>query len=282
MPTFRVALICVLAGLTCGPVGCCCTGGGLFAGRNNRNNSRLAQRRAWELYRQNQALQQQYGQNAGTLGAESDQLKQQLGNLQSQNSQLQQELNGLKGDREDLAKRYQSLVELSKQGTNPLSPDATQQLTDLAKRYPGLEFDPKTGVSKFSDSVLFDLGSSDIRKDATPLLDEFAKIMNTGTSQELNILVVGHTDDKPVVRASTKSKHVDNWGLSTNRANEVVRMLTHSGVKSARCGAAGYGSQQPVAANTDAASRQRNRRVEIFVLAPNASIAGWDNGNATN
>ncbi|MDB5389301.1 MAG: OmpA/MotB domain protein [Planctomycetaceae bacterium] len=281
MPTFRVALICVLAGLTCGPIGCCCSGGGLFAGRNTRNN-RLAQRRAWELYRQNQALQQQYGQNAGALGAETDQLKQQLGNLQTQNSQLQQELNGLKGDREDLAKRYQSLVELSKTGTNPLSAGATQQLTDLAKRYPGFEFDPKTGVSKFSDNVLFDLGSSDIRKDASPLLTDFARIMNEGTSQELNILVVGHTDDKPVVRASTKSKHVDNWGLSTNRANEVVRMLTHNGVKSARCGAAGYGSQQPLVPNTDATTRQKNRRVEIFVLAPNASIAGWDNGNSTN
>jgi len=281
MPTFRVALICVLAGLTCGPVGCCGTGG-LFAGRQTRHNQRLAQRRAWELYRQNQALQQQYGQNAGALGAESEQLRQQLGNLQSQNSQLQQELNGLKGDREDLARRYQTLVEMSKQSTNPLSQDATQQLTDLADRYPGFEFDPKTGVSKFSDDVLFDLGSSDIRQDAVPLLRDFAKIMSDGTSQELNILVVGHTDDKPVVRASTKSKHVDNWGLSTNRANEVVRMLTHSGVKSSRCGSAGYGSQQPLNPNTDEKARQRNRRVEIFVLAPNASIAGWENDTLRN
>lgn len=280
MPTFRVALICVLAGLTCGPVGCC--GTGLMAGRNNRHNQRLAQRRAWELYRQNQALQQQYGQNAGALGAEAEQLRQQLGSLQAQNSQLQQELAGLKGDREDLAKRYQTLVEMSKQGTNPLSQEATDQLTDLAKRYPGLDFDPKTGVSKFSDDVLFNTGSSDIREDAAPLLREFAKIMNTGTSQELNILVVGHTDDKPVVKAVTKTKHVDNWGLSTNRANEVVRMLTHSGVRSSRCGSAGYGSQQPLTPNTDAKSRQRNRRVEIFVLAPNASIAGWDSGNSTN
>lgn len=280
MPTFRVALICVLAGLSCGPVGCC--GPGLMAGRNNRHNQRLAQRRAWELYRQNQALQQQYGQNAGALAGEAEQLRQQLGNLQSQNSQLQQELNGLKGDREDLAKRYQTLVEMSKQSTNPLSEDATQQLTDLAKRYPGFEFDPKTGVSKFSDDVLFDLGSSDIRQDATPLLRDFAQIMSNGTSQELNILVVGHTDDKPVVRAVTKTKHVDNWGLSTNRANEVVRMLTHNGVKSSRCGSAGYGSQQPLVPNSDEKSRQRNRRVEIFVLAPNASIAGWESGTSTN
>ena len=33
---------------------------------------------------------------------------------------------------------------------------------------------------------------------------------------------------------------------------------------------------QPVADNKDEASRRKNRRVEVFVLAPDAVVAGWD------
>lgn len=266
MPTFRVALICVLAGLAAGPVGCCCGGGRMAAMKRDRA---LAQRRAWDIYNQNQLA----NQSAGTLAAERDQLRNQLG-------AAQQELANLKGERADLMKRYDSLVNMAKDGNSPLSKDATDQLSDLASRYPGFEFDPKTGVSKFNADILFNTASSDIRPEALPLLKEFAGVMNNGTSQELNILVVGHTDDVPVKKAATKQKHTDNWGLSTNRANEVVRTLVGDGVKSGRCGSAGYGPHQPLAANSDAASRQKNRRVEIFVLAPNAAVAGWENNNA--
>lgn len=258
MPTFRVALMCVLAGLAAGPIGCCCGGGRLSHMKRDRA---LAQRRAWDIYNQNQMT-----------ASERDMLRQQLG-------AAQQELANLKGERADLMKRYDNLVNMTKDGNSPLSQDATNQLSDLASRYPGFEFDPKTGVSKFHSDVLFNSGSSDIRPEAKPLLQEFASIMNAGTSQELNILVVGHTDDRPVAKAATRQKHTDNWGLSTNRANEVVRTLVADGVKSPRCGSAGYGPYQPLAPNTDAASRQKNRRVEIFVLAPNAAVAGWDNSD---
>jgi chemotaxis protein MotB len=269
MPTFRVALICVLAGLASGPIGCCCGGGRLSAMKRDRS---LAQRRAWDLYNQNQLA----NQSAGSAASERDQLRQQLG-------AAQQELANLKGERADLMNRYDTLVNSTKNGSSPLSEDATNQLSDLASRYPGFEFDPKTGVSKFHSDVLFNSGSSDVRPEAQPLLREFAGIMNSGTSQELNILVVGHTDDRPVAKATTKQKHTDNWGLSTNRADQVVRNLITDGVKAPRCGAAGYGPYQPLVPNTDEKTRQRNRRVEIFVLAPNASVAGWDNpGQSTN
>ena len=52
--------------------------------------------------------------------------------------------------------------------------------------------------------------------------------------------------------------------------------LSRDGIKDTRMGAAGYSMYQPVVENKDSASRQKNRRVEIFVLAPDALIAGWD------
>ena len=45
-----------------------------------------------------------------------------------------------------------------------------------------------------------------------------------------------------------------------------------------RMGVAGYSMFQPLVANKDDESRQRNRRVEIFVLAPDAAVAGWEPG----
>ena len=41
-------------------------------------------------------------------------------------------------------------------------------------------------------------------------------------------------------------------------------------------GAAGYSMFQPVVPNSNDSARQKNRRVEIFVLAPDAVVAGWD------
>ena len=84
-------------------------------------------------------------------------------------------------------------------------------------------------------------------------------------------------DDQPI--ANARINHPTNWHLSTNRANSVVLALNKSGIKDQRLGAAGYSENQPVVPNADSHSRQRNRRVEIFVLAPDALIAGWDPSN---
>ncbi len=47
-------------------------------------------------------------------------------------------------------------------------------------------------------------------------------------------------------------------------------------MKEPRLGAAGYSMYQPVAQNSSESTRRKNRRVEIFVLAPDASVVGWD------
>ena len=41
-------------------------------------------------------------------------------------------------------------------------------------------------------------------------------------------------------------------------------------------GVAGYGPHQPRVPSKSDAARKQNRRVEIFVLAPGASMTGWD------
>ncbi|MDX9945202.1 MAG: OmpA family protein [Azonexus sp.] len=55
----------------------------------------------------------------------------------------------------------------------------------------------------------------------------------------------------------------DNWELSAQRALTVTRTLIEEGVPADAVFAAAFGSQQPVAANSDAEGRARNRRVEM-------------------
>jgi len=245
---------------------------GLSACGAPKSHLRHSQHRAMQLVQQNSQLAAANSQ----LQSERTALEQQLAALSRDRQSLEQRLANLHGEREELQKRYMNLVNLQKQQGSPLSPGTTDRLNDLAEKYPGFEFDPDTGVSKFHSDLLFASGSDEVREAAIPLLQDFAKILNEGDARDLNILVVGHTDDRRVAKPATRQKHQDNWGLSVHRAANVTRSLSSMGIKGSRMGAAGYGEYQPLVPNTDDKNRARNRRVEIFVLAPNASIAGWD------
>jgi chemotaxis protein MotB len=226
---------------------------------------RQAALRNRELYQQNVAANQAIATS-----------EQQNADLRKRLEVANERLANLNNERTQLNQRYISLRDQLEKMQNPLSQSANQKFADLAKRFPGFNFDPETGVSKFSSDLLFDSGSSNIKPNGKQLLQEFAAIMNEGDAQRLNILVAGHTDDKPIKKSSTAQKHPTNWHLSTNRANEVLVSLQSSGVKPARMSSAGYGEHQPLVPNSSDKNRSLNRRVEIFVVAPEASIAGWD------
>ena len=183
-----------------------------------------------------------------------------------------QRLANLNNERTLLQQRYVNLLKQQ----SPLSPEATRQLEALKKKYPLFQFDPKNGVSRSGVDILFNSGSDVVNKKTAPeILGEFARSMNQGDAKHLNILVVGHTDDRRIARANTRSKHATNWHLSTNRANAVLMSLQKLGIESSRLGVAGYGPNQPLVPNSDDTARQKNRRVEIFVLHSDAVVARW-------
>ena len=158
---------------------------------------------------------------------------------------------------------------------NPLPSETSNRLADLARRYPeSFEFDPATGISKLNSDILFSTGKDELRTEVRSLLGEFANIVNDREVYDYNIMIVGHTDDRPIARTSTRDKHPTNWHLSAHRAISVQDFLQDSGVRASRMGVAGYGEHQPVESNSTNGSRQRNRRVEIYVLAPDAAVAG--------
>ena len=72
--------------------------------------------------------------------------------------------------------------------------------------------------------------------------------------------IEGHTDSDPIANSSI---YRDNWDLSTERALSVVRFLRSEGISANRLAAAGYGEFQPIDSGNSAASKQRNRRIEL-------------------
>jgi outer membrane protein OmpA-like peptidoglycan-associated protein len=78
-----------------------------------------------------------------------------------------------------------------------------------------------------------------------------------GLTHESAVRVVGHTD--------SQGDAAKNQALSQRRAEAVRQALVAEGVPGSRIEASGRGAAAPVADNTTAAGRARNRRVEILL-----------------
>ncbi|ULQ57040.1 OmpA family protein [Flavihumibacter rivuli] len=116
---------------------------------------------------------------------------------------------------------------------------------------------PKLETSKFNASnVQFVTGSAALTAAAKKELDKAARILNEEYPQ-LKVEIGGHTDNT--------GKAELNQTLSQKRAEAVKAYLVKKGVVADRLNAVGYGQDQPVADNANAAGRAQNRRVEFKV-----------------
>ena len=110
------------------------------------------------------------------------------------------------------------------------------------------------------ETLLFKEGSAVLNKKSGATLSPFASVLNQ--YPRVNIYVIGHTDTAKIHNATFK----DNWSLSTERANSVVRILRDSyHVDPARLLAAGRSKYSPIASNETKEGRTSNRRIEIII-----------------
>ena len=109
----------------------------------------------------------------------------------------------------------------------------------------------------FDSGILFDIDKSELRPVSQTNLTDLAKILNK--YPDTNILIEGHTDN------TGTDEH--NMTLSKDRAQSVALYLATVEVKSARFSTAGYGEAQPIVTNDTPEGRQKNRRVDIAVMA---------------
>ena len=179
------------------------------------------------------------------------------------------QLANLRGEREQLLRRR-----VMGPDGNPIPVGVSGQLAELARKYPSLHYDPETGISKLDTDILFDSGEAKLKPAAEKLLAELAGIIESAEAKGLKLMVVGHTDNQKIKGAETRSLYPSNWHLSGARALAVAEKLRTAGVSGDRMGVAGFGEFQPIASNSSSDTRQRNRRVEIFVMSPEVPVVG--------
>ena len=105
--------------------------------------------------------------------------------------------------------------------------------------------------------IAFKSGSADLSGDFYKVLNSVAKVLNN--YEKTIVSVVGYTDS-----TGSASK---NLTLSQQRAQSVATYLKNQGVKTERFVVDGLGQENPVASNTTAEGRAKNRRVEIYLTA---------------
>lgn len=105
--------------------------------------------------------------------------------------------------------------------------------------------------------ITFKTGSADLSSDFYKVLNSVAKVL---TKYDKTIVTVaGFTDN-----TGSASK---NLTLSQQRAQTVATYLQNQGVKSERFVIEGLGESEPIATNSTAEGRAKNRRVEISLTA---------------
>jgi chemotaxis protein MotB len=235
--------------------------------RDAADRDRLMTEQA-DALRRIKGIEDQIGRSQQALDGSQDR----IAALERQLADARRELEDLRNLRAREAQQHQAPL-------LALPPDTVRRLEDLERRNPeGFEFDAARSLAKFDTDILFDTGKDTLRPEARTLLADFANIVNGQSAQERNLLIVGHTDDRPVVRPETLREHRTNWHLSAHRAIAVEQFLQQSGVVPERMAVAGYGEYQPVVPNDSEDARQRNRRVEIYMLGPGQELTGRSEG----
>jgi chemotaxis protein MotB len=123
--------------------------------------------------------------------------------------------------------------------------------------------DTPEGVSlHLRDLLFFETGKADIRTEAIPLLDKIVLFLENFSNY---IRVEGHTDDVPI----KTHEFPTNWHLSIARAMNIGYYIIEQGITPQRVSISGYSEYHPIVPNTSEENREKNRRVEIVILANN-------------
>jgi len=105
-------------------------------------------------------------------------------------------------------------------------------------------------------AVLFDTNMSDIRNEYQDEIAEFAEFLREYNNT--SAVIEGHTD--------SDGAEAYNQALSERRANAVMNeLINRYGIAASRLSAVGYGESRPIASNTTANGKARNRRIEAEV-----------------
>ncbi len=111
----------------------------------------------------------------------------------------------------------------------------------------------KTVTSEGKQAFSFAFNETGLNEDTQRYLQDVVKLLRD--NPHLRVRVVGHTDNVGTAAA--------NQVVSTRRAETVRDFLVAQGVAAERIQAVGRGDTEPLVPNERAASRAKNRRIEL-------------------
>ena len=203
----------------------------------------------------------QLNSQVSSLNTKAGDYEKQIGQLKQENIQYGKEAADCRAAKEAIAQKEENLKKhLAERGTSmkkiqEKAADAINKFQDA-----GATVTYKNGLVhiNFEDHFFFRSGSSAIGVKGREALNTVAEVMRDNPG--VTAIIVGNTDTTHVKGVA------DNWSLSTERANAVVRVL--EGVyyiNPSRLTAAGRSKFNPVADNSTPEGREKNRRIEIII-----------------
>ena len=130
----------------------------------------------------------------------------------------------------------------------------------------------KAQTARLGGAILYSLnsdlafapGSWQLTARGKDIIGDFAKKL--AAAQQQKLVVAGYTDNTPVGAGLAAQGVTSNQILAERRAGSVMDYMISQGVRPDMVTARGMGEQNPVAPNTSAADRAKNRRVEISAM----------------
>ncbi len=203
---------------------------------------------------------------------ELDKLRRQLSAFQNKGGMevetLQQKIAALE---EDIRKKEELIASMQQRllsGGAALPVELSTLLEDFAKQNNMVTYDASRGIVKFDSDLLFEKGSDTVTSSASEAVKMLCGILNTEEGKKFDIIIAGHTDDLPILRAETRAKHPSNWALSAHRAIAVLNVMETDKIEPKRMSIRGFGEYRPIAPNKEnKGGNPQNRRVEIYIVA---------------
>ncbi|MBU2885324.1 flagellar motor protein MotB [Gilvimarinus agarilyticus] len=155
-----------------------------------------------------------------------------------------------------LQKIIEGLVEQTRQDAAELASKLEEQIANGELE---IETEGRQIIIRIREKGSFESGSARLAPDYYDVIDEIRAVLMLKPGR---IQVQGHTDSVPISSSQFRS----NWDLSAMRAASVASQLMRGGyLQPGRFEVSGFADVRPLAANDSAASRARNRRVEIVI-----------------
>lgn len=172
----------------------------------------------------------------------------------------------LKGDLEQSSQRLaelENLMNAKDASMKKLKETLSKALNSFEGK--GLTVQQKNGKVYVSmeNKLLFSSGSWAVGTEGRRAVVEVGKVL--GANPDISVLIEGHTDDDAFAGSGPIA---DNWDLSTKRATAIVSILgENKSINKQNLTAAGRSEYAPLASNSTADGKAKNRRIEI-ILTP--------------